>query len=103
MKQHLENCYDYDKLITRICQAIFCYYNEFLMASLKLANASKALAAICAFFSLFLRIRTVKGGIRPKFTFIGWKFSEDDETAELTIKCRDEDVAYTQKMLACFV
>jgi hypothetical protein len=35
--------------------------------------------------------------------FIDWKFSEDDETAELTIKCRDEDVAYTQKMLACFV
>lgn len=35
--------------------------------------------------------------------FIGWKFSEDDETAELTIQCRDEDVAYTQKMLACFV
>lgn len=35
--------------------------------------------------------------------FIGWKFSEDDETAELTIECRNEDVAYTQKMLACFV
>lgn len=35
--------------------------------------------------------------------FIEWKFSEDDETAELTIKCRTEDVAYTQKMLACFV
>lgn len=35
--------------------------------------------------------------------FIDWKFSEDDETAELTIRCRDEDVAYTQKMLACFV
>ena len=34
--------------------------------------------------------------------FIDWKFSEDDET-ELTIKCRDEDVAFTQKMLACFV
>ena len=35
--------------------------------------------------------------------FIEWKFSEDDETAELTIKCHDEDVAFTQKMLACFV
>lgn len=35
--------------------------------------------------------------------FVEWKFSEDDETAELTIKCRDEDVAYTQNMLACFV
>lgn len=35
--------------------------------------------------------------------FIGWKFSEDDEAAELTIECRNEDVAYTQKMLACFV
>ena len=32
--------------------------------------------------------------------FIEWKFSEDDEAAELTIKCRDEDVAFTQKMLA---
>ena len=35
--------------------------------------------------------------------FIGWKFSEDDETAELTVQCRDEDVVFTQKMLACFV
>lgn len=35
--------------------------------------------------------------------FIDWKFSEDDETAELTIQCRDEDVTFTQKMLACFV
>ena len=35
--------------------------------------------------------------------FIEWNFSEDDETAELTIKCRAEDVAFTQKMLACFV
>ena len=35
--------------------------------------------------------------------FIEWKFSEDDETAELTIQCRNEDVAFTQKMLACFV
>lgn len=35
--------------------------------------------------------------------FVEWKFSEDDEAAELTIQCRDEDVAYTQKMLACFV
>lgn len=35
--------------------------------------------------------------------FIEWKFSEDDEAAELTIKCRDEDVVFTQKMLACFV
>lgn len=35
--------------------------------------------------------------------FIEWKFSEDDETAELTIQCRDEDVAFTRDMLACFV
>lgn len=42
--------------------------------------------------------------IRDKIPcFIDWKFSEDDETAELTIKCREEDVAFTQKMLACFV
>ena len=35
--------------------------------------------------------------------FISWKFFEDGETAELSIKCRSEDVAFTQTMLACFV